>query len=102
MPNAEYPDALAALRAAVRRGERSVEVACPNADCSLELLLFDDTAPRRDGFGRAQYEEAIYVIEPGEEHDPEAAQLTFCPGCDGYLAPDVVVLRAVDAIRSVA
>lgn len=96
------PDALAALRAALRRGAgRSVEVQCPAEDCKLPLLLVDDTTPRVDGWGRLQEaEQAVYVIEPDYECDPEMGALSDCPCCGSYLAPDIVVLREREVLAA--
>jgi len=91
-------DALAALRAAVRRGDRHVEVECPDSECRFPLLLVDDSAPAFDGWGRPQYEPAVYVIESGEGTDPELGQLDRCPGCLDEIRPDLVIVRERGAV----
>lgn len=92
MRDASYLDALAALDAEVRRGGRSVEVACRAEDCGHALLLVDDSQFVRDSFGHRNHEWRPFVVERLTT-DPELDALDTCPGCGDEVNPEIVVLR---------
>lgn len=83
-----YPTAETALADAVRHGSTSVEVACPEADCGLPLLLIDRDAEQITA-GPVGYTEQLAVADP----DCPGDDLAACPGCLELLATDTVILR---------
>lgn len=83
----DYPSAEMALTEAVRQGQTSVQVSCPEAACDEPLVLVDLRAEQL-GSGATDRPSGDIALcdEIGEPIDR-------CPGCLEQLATDQVILR---------